>query len=486
VSSYDAAWRAAQGRLRDRLGAARTHSWVEDVAVVEVDRTRGRATLEARSHATAKNAREFQAAVEGELAVALGLPRLSVRIFARRSPASRRPKAGRRPSDVGRVEDDFPRNEPLDRLTSRRPRPEPVAEQPAADPALPALELESGGIDARLKLSNFIVGPSNEMAFRFATAVTSEPGNPCFNPLLVHGATSSGKTHLLHAIANAFRERSPSRRVVVVSSERFTTQFSLAVRSGQAGRLRELYREADLLIIDDVHQLAGRSETEKELVHTIDELVRRRRQVVLASAFPPKHLPKLDPGLEGRLLQGLVVELKAPCETTRENLTRLRAAALKLDLDEAVIRLLVRRFERTDQILGALKRLDAHVQLSGAPVGQRVDGPEVERVLADLFRGRDDVPTPAAIASFVAQALGLDPESLKGGSRKPSVVRARQLGMALTRRLTQLTLREVGAHFGGRSCACVHFAHRKVQLMREKDPKIKSAYEEALRRFGKR
>src|SRR5205823_13241737 len=102
-------------------------------------------------------------------------------------------------------------------------------------------------------------------------------------PFLVHGETGTGKTHLLHGLANGYVQRHPGRKVVFASSERFATQFSLAVRGGQAARFRELYRETDLLILDDVQQLAGKAETAKELLHTIDELVRRKKQVVLAS-----------------------------------------------------------------------------------------------------------------------------------------------------------------------------------------------------------
>ncbi len=462
-SSEHAVWRTAAVRLRDRLGAARTLQWIDDVSVVKIDRSRSRVLLETSSHATARSAREFQSPIEGELAVVVGLPRVSVRIFARRRA---RALAGRpvKPSMAAPP-------------TEAAPVTRELAEAETA--GLPTLSLDIATPDRRLVLESFIVGPGSDLAHRAAQACAFEPGMSYRNPLLMIGGTSSGKTHLAHAIANAYAERFPTRRVVLVSSERFATQFSIAVRSGQGGRFRELYREADLLVIDDIQALAGKPETERELLHTIDELVHRRRQVVLCSNLPPKRLPKLDQGLEGRLLQGLVVELRAPDETTREKLIRARSIQHRLELDDGVVRLLARRFDRTDQLLGALKRLDAHARLSG----RKLTATEVENALADLLRGKDDAPQPVSIARFVAQMLGVDADAVRGTSRKPSVVKARQLAMSLTRRFTVLTLREIGAHFGGRSCACVHFAHRKVALLRESDAKVKACFEEAVRRF---
>jgi chromosomal replication initiator protein len=459
-----AVWRTAAVRLRDRLGVARTLPWIDDVNVVRIDRRRSRALLEASSTATARSAREFQSALEGELAVALGLPRVSVRIFARRRARALAALGHERPTPA------------IERSPVASSAPAPATEAPS----LPPLSLDVETPDRRLSLDGFIAGPGNDLAHRAARAVATEPGMSYRNPLVIIGGTGTGKTHLAHGIANAFARSAPSRRVVLVSSERFATQFSIAVRGGQGARFRELYREADLLIIDDIQALAGKPETERELLHTIDELVHRRRQVVLCSTLPPKRLPKLDMGLEGRLLQGLVVELKPMDEPTRERLVRARAMELSLELDECVSKLLARRFERTDQLLGALKRLDAHQKLGG----KRLTVTEVEHALEDMLRGKDDSPQPASIAAFVATAMGVDADAIRGTSRKPSVVKARQLAMALARRFTLLTLREIGAHFGGRSCACVHFAHRKVALLRESDPKIRACYEEALRRFS--
>ncbi len=467
-TSEHAVWRTTAGRLRDRLGAARTLGWIDDVNVVRIDRRRSRALLEASTNATAKSAREFQTAVEGELAVALDLPRVSVRIFARRRARALAALPGREPASS--------------ELRGERAPGAPLAEspRPEAQGSLPPLTLDVASADRRLTLESFIAGASNELAHKAAQACAHEPGMSYRNPFLIIGGTGTGKTHLAHAIANAHGAHFASRHVVLVSSERFATQFSIAVRSGQGARFRELYREADLLIIDDIQALAGKPETERELLHTIDELVHRRRQVVLCSTLPPKRLPKLDPGLEGRLLQGLVVELKPKDEPLRERLVRARALEQSLELEDIVVKLLARRFERTDQILGALKRLDAHSKLGG----RKLTVNEVETVLADLLRGRDDTPQPASIATFVASMLSVDADAIRGTSRKPSVVKARQLAMALARRFTPLTLREIGAHFGGRSCACVHFAHRKVALLRESDPKVKACYEEALRRFS--
>jgi chromosomal replication initiator protein len=463
VNTFDpAVWTTAKSRLRDRLGSARTLEWLEDVALVRIDRARGRAILEAPNQTQAIRAREHLSAIEAELATAASLPRVTARlVYAKPWPRAAEKRAPRAAAAL--------------RLVREKPE-EP--ETPTLG-NVPSVRFETFIADPRLRLANFMVGPANELAHRFAREVVERPAS-YVNPFLIHGDTGTGKSHILHAIANAYVERHPGRKVVLASSERFATQFSLAVRGGQAPRFRELYREADLLLLDDVQQLAGKAETEKELVHTIDELERRGHQVVLASSLGPKRLPRIDPGLEGRLLQGVVVEVKALDEGTRERLLRAKAAALRLDLDDATARALARRFQRADQVLGALKRLDAHSRLLGRTLTPR----EVEGALGELLGGRDESPSPSAIAEFVGRALDVDPAAIRGKSRKPSVVQARQLAMALTRRLTPLTLREIGAHFGNRSCACVHFAHGKVKLLREGDARIKPIFDEALSRFG--
>lgn len=471
-----AVWTAAQARLRDRLGAARTADWLFEVALLKIDRVRARAVIEAPSPEKATRARQHQTAIEAELAVAAGMPRLAVRITSVRG----RPSEKRAPRPAAVAAPKLLREAPVaspaplraDLALAAPEEPESVAE-------VPGVRLDTFVADPRLTLASFIVGPTNELAHRFAREVAERPAG-YVNPFLVHGETGTGKSHLLHGIANGYVHAHPGRKVVFASSERFATQFSLAVRGGQAARFRELYRETDLLVLDDVQQLAGKPETERELLHTIDELVRRRRQVVLASTLGPKRLPRIDQGLEGRLVQGVVVELKGLDEGTRERLVSARAAAQRLDLDDTTVRALARRLTRADQILGALKRLDAHARLLDHPLTPA----EIQGALGDVLEGREQAPSPEAIAEFVARAYDLEPAAIQGTSRKPAVVEARQLAMALARRLTTLTLREIGAHFGNRSCACVHFAHGKVKELRDTDPRTRSIFEEALARFA--
>ena len=444
----DDVWAAARGRLRDELGLVRTDPWLG--ALTLRSSRKGGATLEAPDPEVAQSAERHLPAIERALAGVLGREaRARVTVARRRTPG--RADAPARPG-------------------ARAPEPAP-----------PEVAIDGEPTNQALELGSFLTGPANELPLRFAREAVEKPG--AWNPIVFYGETGSGKTHLLHGIVNGYRRRYPARRVVYASSERFARQYSVTARRRQADRFRELYRRADLLVLDDVQDLAGKASTARELTFTLDHLAHGKRQVVVSCSTVPKRVADLEQALGDRLSGGLVVELRSPDEVTRRAILRARAAALGLALEPDVQDLLVHRLAGgARELLAALTRLDAHRRLLGGPL----DRAAVHAALADLLATRREPATLDAIAELVAAGLCVAVDQLRGDSRRVQVARARQVAMGLSRELTTATLREVGAYFGRRSCTAVHDAHARVRTLRGEDERVGALWEQARARFAPR
>jgi chromosomal replication initiator protein len=439
-------WTKVHGQITDELGWLRTRGWLDELSLRSLER--GVATLESGSPEVREQATPHVPAIRRALVEVLGSP-VRVRLALRVRKARRaRPRA----------------------------TPEPAV---VYGEGVPDVELETERTNARHQLSSFLAGPTNEIPLRFALQAVEEPGS--WNPLVFYGSPGSGKTHLLHGIVNSYRRRYPTRKVVYTSSARFSRQYSMTARKRASGRFREFYRRADLLVLDDLQDLAGKQGTERELTLTLDHLHAHGAQVVCAASSSPKRLNHLD-ALEGRLLGGVVVPLKAPDRETRLAVVRARCAKGFLHLEPAAVEILLGGFNSVRELLTALTRLEAY----GRHVNDRLDAPTVRQILADML-GQDLRPaTLELIAGFVSERLGCSLEQLKGRSRKGGVVRARRLSMGLSRALTTLTLREVGVYFGGRSCASVHFAEKRAFELQTSDPDARELWEAARTAFTPR
>lgn len=434
----DRTWAAVVTRLREELGWVRT-SWVDGLTLRTC--APSGVVLDATEPGAREAAETARGALAGAFAEVLGRP-VPVKVIA----------------------------------AGKRKAPARVAKGGGEEPEV---SIAPDRVNEAMVLSSFLVGPGNELPLRFAREVVDRPGQ--WNPVTFCGGSGLGKTHLLHGIANGFRRRYPGRRIVYASSERFARQFSFLARKRQTTAFRELYREADLLILDDLQDLAGKQLTERELTNTLDHLSASGRQVVIASANPPKR-SHLDRSLEDRLTGGLVVELRTPDRATRRTIVDARCAALGLELGEPVRELLCAGLDGSVRdLLCAMTQLDAHRR----HVGTCLDVGVVRSVLGDLLSRRTEPATLDGLCEFVALRLGVPAELLRNGSRRPVVARARQVAMALTRELMPLTLREIGVFFGQRSCASVHAAQARAQAMRTQDDRVREVWEAATTRFAR-
>ncbi len=318
----------------------------------------------------------------------------------------------------------------------------------------------------RRNLSSFWFGDENRLAEASVEQLFERPGQ--FSPFLVYGPTGSGKTHLLEAIANDYRHRLRLRRVVMLSAEQFTSLFVSSLRGGTGlPMFRRKYRELDLLIIDDIQFLAGKRATISEFQHTVDNLIRIGKQVIIASDRPPVELISLGGELGTRLTAGLSCPLRYPGRAGRIKIARQMCVERNMNLANPVIELICDRLTRdVRRISGALNRLHA-LSLSR---GARITTEMAQNELCDLFSISSGHSTSMlSIETAVCEFCGVKPADLKSSSRHKQISSARMLAMYLSRQYTSSAFSEIGDYFGGRSHSTVIAAQKRVHGWLEKN-----------------
>jgi chromosomal replication initiator protein len=309
-----------------------------------------------------------------------------------------------------------------------------------------------------LTLEQYVVGLGNRMAHAAAALAAEQPG--AMSPLVIHGPSGAGKTHLLEGICRRMRERNPRSSAVMLSAEQFTTTFleSLHGRRGLPGFRRSL-RAADLLVIDDIQFLIGKKATISELLHTIEALQRAGKQVVFASDRDVESLAELGADLQARLRGGMCARILPPDEATRAGIVESLAARRSLSIPADVVAFVAARMTRnTRELAGAVNRLEATSHMLGIPVTLDM----AEECLAELVRSSSRAVRLADIERAVCSALGVDPGSLQSSCRVRRVNQPRMLAMFLARKHTPAALSEIGAYFGRRSHSTVISAQRTV------------------------
>jgi len=309
-----------------------------------------------------------------------------------------------------------------------------------------------------LTLEQYVVGLGNRMAHAAAALAAEQPG--AMSPLVIHGPSGVGKTHLLEGSCRRMRERNPRSSAVMLSAEQFTTTFleSLHGRRGLPGFRRSL-RAADLLVIDDIQFLIGKKATISELLHTIEALQRAGKQVVFGSDRDVESLAELGADLQARLRGGMCARILPPDEATRAGIVESLAARRGLSIPAEVVAFVAARMTRnTRELAGAVNRLEATSHMLGIPVTLDM----AVECLAELVRSSSRAVRLADIERAVCSALGVDPGSLQSSCRVRRVNQPRMLAMFLARKHTPAALAEIGAYFGRRSHSTVISAQRTV------------------------
>ncbi len=321
-------------------------------------------------------------------------------------------------------------------------------------------------LNPKYTFETFVIGSSNRFPHAATVAVSEAPGK-AYNPLLIYGESGLGKTHLLHAIGHYVRSLYTNAKVRYVSSEEFTNEFINAVRDDRQDRFKRRYRDVDVLLIDDIQFLQGKTQTQEEFFHTFNTLHNANKQIVLTSDQPPKKLEALEERLRNRFEWGLITDVQPPELETRIAILRKKAAMDRLTAPPDVLEFIASKIQTNIRELeGALIRVTAFANLNR----QDVDMSLAEIVLRDLIpEGAEPQITPGLIIAQTAAYFGVSIEDLTGPSRGRHLVMARQIGMYLCRELTALSLPKIGAEFGNRDHTTVMYADRKIrQLLAER------------------
>ena len=313
----------------------------------------------------------------------------------------------------------------------------------------------------------FVVGASNKFAHAAAQAVAERPAQT-YNPLFIYGESGLGKTHLLYAIAHTIHNNHPDYKVVYIKGDTFTNELIQAIREGRNSEFREKYRGADVFLMDDVQFIAGRDSTQEEMFHTFNTLYELKKQIVFTSDRPPKEMLRLEDRLKTRFEWGLLADIQPPDYETRMAIIKNKAIRMGVELPEFLLQLIAENITaNVRQIEGTVNKIMAYQDL----MGDLVDKETVVRAVKDMFKEKSDiVPTAEVIIDEVCKFYNIEPAVLKGQGRAKDISMARQIAMYLIRRMTNLSLKEIGKEFEGRDHTTVLHSIERIEDLSKNDP----------------
>jgi len=315
------------------------------------------------------------------------------------------------------------------------------------------------GLSPRYTFENFVVGPSNRFAHAASTAVCDSPAK-AYNPLFIYGGVGLGKTHLMHAIGHGARQRFPRTKILYISSEDFTNQLIASIQNRTTVKFREKYRNVDILLIDDIHFIAGKESTQEEFFHTFNTLYDAHKQIVVSSDRPPKEIQALEERLVSRFEWGLVTDIQPPDFETRMAILKKKSEKDSIALPDDVYYFLAEKVKSNIRELeGALIRVVAYAKL----IGKEITVDMVKEVLRDMIREGEKNITIDMIQKKVCEYFNIKLSDMKVKKRSRGIAYPRQIAMYLARQLTDYSLPEIGGYFGGRDHTTVMHAYDKIQ-----------------------
>ncbi|MEO1091726.1 MAG: chromosomal replication initiator protein DnaA [Pseudomonadota bacterium] len=449
TEELDQQWAAVQGLLRDEVGDTAFATWLKPLHATEIDGDRvviGAPTPFLRDWVVAHYADRIRS------------------LWSRINPQVR--KVALDVKSGGTVKAQCAA--PVLAVVEEEPAPRTTAPAMSAADTM-TIENYSAPIDPRFTFDNFVVAKSNDFAFAAAKRVASS-AKPPFNPLFLHSGVGLGKTHLMHAIAWEVRRQDPTRRVVYLSAEKFMYQFVRALTSNTTMDFKELFRSVDLLMVDDVQFIGGKTNTQEEFFHTFNELIERGSQIVISADRSPSDLEDLEERVRSRLSWGLVADIHPTTYELRLGILQAKAQKMpNVVVPAALLEFLAERItSNVRELEGALNRVVHQSTLLGRPLTLET----AHDVLRDVLRANEKRITIEEIQKTVVAHYNLKLADMQSKRRSRVVARPRQVAMYLAKQLTPRSLPDIGRRFGGRDHTTVMHAVRKIDELMGEDESI--------------
>ncbi|MBU1000552.1 chromosomal replication initiator protein DnaA [Patescibacteria group bacterium] len=324
-------------------------------------------------------------------------------------------------------------------------------------------------LNPKYTLSNYVVGPSNNVAYAAAQAIVQNPGTS-YNPLFIYGGTGVGKTHLMLGIGNAILDKETHAKVIYSSSEKFMNDYVEAIQTRKTGDLRTKYRSLDLLLVDDIQFFSGREGTQEEFFHTFNELIGKNSQIVLTSDRSPHEIAKLEDRLKSRFAGGLMIDIQAPDFDTRVAILRSKCLERKIVLPEETLKLLAASFdanirELEGQLVGILQLLQAqNLPLTNENISKHLQnrGTIKQNIKVE----------PKKVLETVCQYFNLNQKDLIGARRQKELVLPRHLTMFILSEQFNLTVEKIGLLLGKRDHTTVMHGRDKIRKLANHDREV--------------
>ena len=330
--------------------------------------------------------------------------------------------------------------------------------------AVPQLEIQEfkinkeSNLNPRYTFENFIIGPFNELAQASAWAVAQSPGS-AFNPLFIYGGVGLGKTHLLQAVGNEVAKKVPQKKIKYTSSEKFTSGIINSIKNREVEKFKAVFKDIDVLIIDDIQFLSGKEKTQEEFFHIFNNLYEKNKQIILSSDRPPKAIAALEERLRSRFEGGMIADISLPDLETRLAILKAKSQEKKVGFADDVLEYIASNIQiNIRELEGALNRLAAYQKLNNQPPNLEV----AKTLLKNVIFSPKKLANPEKIIKAVAAFYNIKEKDILDTSRKKEIVRSRQVAMYFLRQELKSSFPFIGKKFGGKDHTTAIHAYNKI------------------------